>query len=76
MSMSVQSSPAMQSSYAPPPGGSALPPKPGSDAAMALGCKCARMDNHYGRGWGGDGDRFGWVISGDCVMHSVNRDGL
>jgi hypothetical protein len=26
-------------------------PTPGSDAALALGCRCAVLDNHYGKGF-------------------------
>lgn len=45
-----------------------LTPTPGSDAAVALGCTCPRMDNAHGRGaWGSDGDVF--FMSGDCPLH-------
>jgi hypothetical protein len=44
-------------------------PHPGSPEACALGCKCAVIDNHHGRGRGGDGERYGWFVSGDCPVH-------
>lgn len=41
---------------------------PGSNAAIAAGCTCARIDNHYGLGTIVNGEaRF--VISGDCPLH-------
>lgn len=45
-------------------------PNPGSDAAFARGCTCARMDNHYGKGIISykDGSIHFW-ISGDCPLH-------
>jgi hypothetical protein len=42
---------------------------PGSLPARKLGCKCPYVDNHAGRGRGGDGKRYGWYISGNCPMH-------
>jgi len=45
-------------------------PTPGSDAAVAKGCTCARMDNSYGRGaYIQDGKPVFW-ISGDCPLHA------
>ncbi len=43
------------------------PPNPGSDAAVALGCTCARMDNNHGRfaPWPPDG----WWITAGCPVH-------
>lgn len=32
-------------------------------------CTCARMDNSYGRGRGGNGKKWGWWISADCPLH-------
>lgn len=52
----------------------ALPPNPGSDAAIASGCTCAVMDNCRGAGIYGDGKRFGWWISGDCPLHGEKTD--
>lgn len=44
-------------------------PRPGSDEALAQGCKCPVLDNGHGRGRGGDGNRYGWVISENCPLH-------
>lgn len=41
-------------------------PKPGSDAAVAKGCTCPRMDNRNGEGIG---DGMFW-LSPTCPMHS------
>jgi len=47
-----------------------LVPNPGSDEALAMGCLCACMDNHYGAGMPyPDGPRF-WVQA-DCPLHGV-----
>ncbi len=45
------------------------PPPPGSDEALKLGCGCAVIDNHYGKGfhWGGQDNQY-W-INGDCPLH-------
>lgn len=43
--------------------------KPGSDAAVRKGCRCPILDNGHGRGYLGDGDKFGWVIDCNCPMH-------
>lgn len=42
---------------------------PGSNAAIAAGCKCARIDNHYGLGFIVNGERV-FVISADCPLHN------
>lgn len=47
---------------------------PGTKQAQENGCVCPVMDNHYGRGWGGDGATYGWVVNGDCRLHSVNYE--
>lgn len=44
-------------------------PKPGSKHAVDCGCLCAEADNHYGKGWGGDGEKYGWVITEGCPIH-------
>lgn len=44
-------------------------PRPGSYDAQALGCKCPVLDNHYGRGYWGDGKKYGWVHREDCPIH-------
>lgn len=47
---------------------------PGSLAAMRLGCTCPIIDNARGKGLGGDGWRFGWVISEDCPIHGAKNN--
>lgn len=47
--------------------GTALPPNPGSEAAIARGCICPVMDNAHGKGWLG---REGlWVYTVGCPVH-------
>ena len=42
-------------------------PAPGSDEARKIGCTCAVIDNHYGRGYRG---RSGvYVVNEDCRVH-------
>lgn len=52
---------------------------PGSDEAVEAGCRCARMDNGYGRGYmGGAKDSDGntlFVVSGDCPLHGRGLGG-
>lgn len=48
--------------------------KPGSDEARKLGCSCAVMDNAYGKGRWGDGDKYGWFVTVGCVVHSPALD--
>jgi hypothetical protein len=43
---------------------------PGSDAALAKGCKCPVLDNAHGKGVMGDGERNGWWITEDCPLHA------
>jgi hypothetical protein len=43
--------------------------RPGSPVAVRAGCKCHVMDNAHGRGIGGDGERYGWVMSSSCELH-------
>ena len=45
---------------------------PGSDAALALGCTCPRIDNNYGDGLTDidDGEIAFW-IAGNCPLHST-----
>ena len=47
-------------------------PNPGSDAAQALGCVCAVIDNGYGRhpymGYDDDGQPL-WSMRSDCPVH-------
>ena len=44
-------------------------PNPGSPEASAAGCNCPVLDNAHGRGYFGDGEKFGWVVRGDCPIH-------
>jgi len=44
-------------------------PNPGSELAIAQGCKCAVIDNHYGKGYHGQEGIF--MFSGDCPLHGV-----
>ena len=55
---------------------------PGSEAALALGCTCPVIDNHYGEGMPYDGPpdaetykagRAYW-ISSDCPLHAKTND--
>lgn len=42
-------------------------PAPGSDEAVNQGCLCARIDNHYGRGYRGNPGEY--VQRPDCPVH-------
>lgn len=42
---------------------------PGSDLALEQGCLCPVLDNAYGRGRGGMGEQFGWIINCECPLH-------
>lgn len=44
-------------------------PNPGSGEALDLGCTCAVMDNHYGRGFPGPDGKMCFWVSGDCPVH-------
>ncbi len=49
-------------------------PKPGSQAAINLGCTCPVIDNHHGEGvpmGGGNGVSF-WMNAG-CPVHEPGR---
>lgn len=48
-------------------------PNPGSDAAVAAGCTCPRMDNGRGRGAYGTTGLF-WYSSG-CPVHAKREAG-
>lgn len=45
-------------------------PAQGSDAAVALGCTCPRLDNAYGKGYMGCAGVF--VTREDCPIHGLN----
>lgn len=44
-------------------------PKPGSKEAIAQGCKCPMEDNHHGAGIYGNGAKYGWIPSAECMLH-------
>ena len=46
---------------------------PGSDAAIANGCTCPRMDNGHGEGFMWDGQRSWWIAS-DCPLHGLKAE--
>lgn len=50
-------------------------PNPGSKEAVSQGCRCPRVDNHYGRGYmGGIKDGNGmtlYAIHEGCKLHGV-----
>lgn len=46
-------------------------PAPGSPEAVSHGCTCPVLDNGYGRGYLGDGERFGWVMDERCPLHGT-----
>jgi len=48
---------------------------PGSQEAVEAGCICAVWDNHYGRGYWGDGTKYGWDVRGDCPVHGKQEEG-
>jgi len=47
-----------------------MTPAPGSFEARDLGCTCPVFDNHYGRGFAGDGMVYGWIITEGCPVHA------
>lgn len=46
-------------------------PNPGSDEALAAGCRCPIMDNGRGKRPG----PWGWVVNAECPMHGRGSDG-
>jgi hypothetical protein len=48
-------------------------PYPGSLEAVYEGCACPQIDNHRGRGYGGDGYRWGWIVNEECPLHGVSE---
>nr|DAG02338.1 MAG TPA: hypothetical protein [Myoviridae sp. ctRci5] len=44
-------------------------PNPGSDAAIKMGCTCPVLDNARGKGIMGDGEKHGYWITSDCLLH-------
>jgi hypothetical protein len=45
-------------------------PPPGSDAAIAAGCKCPVMDNARGAGWLCSGQYW---VNAACPLHGTER---
>ena len=45
-------------------------PNPSSKEAREQGCLCPVIDNEHGRGYLGNGERFGFVINEDCPLHA------
>jgi hypothetical protein len=45
--------------------------RPGSEEARSAGCRCPVIDNHHGKGRGGDGPRLGWFVSESCPLHTT-----
>jgi hypothetical protein len=48
-------------------------PNPGSDEAIERGCTCPVLDNGHGRGYMGNGAKYGFVITAGCPLHGVRR---
>lgn len=46
---------------------------PGSDAAIAKGCTCPRMDNGHGEGFMWDGQRSWWIAL-NCPLHGPGEE--
>lgn len=42
---------------------------PGSEEAARKGCLCPVYDNCFGAGLAMNGQKYGWVIHGDCPLH-------
>jgi hypothetical protein len=47
-------------------------PNPGSDAARAMGCRCAVLDNNHGK-WA-PWPPNGWWITEGCPVHAPNAE--
>lgn len=45
-------------------------PAPGSDEAIVAGCWCPVIDNEHGRGYLGDGMKYGWWTAEGCPIHA------
>ena len=46
-------------------------PKPGTRQASELDCTCPVLDNGHGRGYMGDGERYGFVVQENCPLHAI-----
>ena len=49
-------------------------PNPGSDEAIDQGCTCSVLDNAHGRGYLGDGDKYGWWSNASCPLHNEEKE--
>ena len=49
-------------------------PNPGSKEAQVLGCVCPVLDNSYGIGYLGNGEKFGFVINENCPLHAPTTE--
>lgn len=47
------------------------PPPPGSDEALALGCRCPVLDNGHGKGMLGLGM---YILAAGCPVHPIVTD--
>ena len=43
-------------------------PNPGTQEALNMGCTCPVIDNHYGKGYFGDGESYIYIE--DCPIHN------
>lgn len=46
-------------------------PTPGSFAAVAQGCRCDRVQNQYGRGYGESFGRRYFLVAEECGLHDA-----
>lgn len=49
---------------------------PGSPEAVAHGCLCAIIDNHYGEGFPTRDGQRGWWITSTCELHARPRSAV
>ena len=48
---------------------------PGSEEAIAAGCKCPVMENNHGRGyWLSKEGRPEFVMAGNCPLHGLPKE--
>ncbi len=50
-------------------------PNPGSKEAREQGCLCPVVDNEFGKGYLGRGDRFGFIANENCPLHGAGTVG-
>lgn len=51
-----------------------FPPNPGSDEAIAAGCRCPILDNGRGRGYGILNGVPQFVFNMDCPLHGATSE--